>query len=49
MGSCPLNRKIFFDKKKKYFWVILALFENFEAKRAKNGSKNQKTFLVNVF
>jgi hypothetical protein len=28
------------------FWVILALFENFEA--AKNGSKNQKTYLVNV-
>ncbi len=28
--------------------VILALFLNFEAKRAKNSSKNQKTFLVNV-
>jgi hypothetical protein len=27
---------------KKMFWVILALFENFEAKGAKNGSKNQK-------
>jgi hypothetical protein len=30
------------------FWVILALFANFEAERAKNGSKNQKTYLVNV-
>jgi hypothetical protein len=28
--------------------VILALFEYFEAKRTKNGSKNQKTYLVNV-
>ncbi len=32
---------IFFELKKK-IWVILALFENFEARRAKNGSKNQK-------
>jgi hypothetical protein len=29
----------------KFCGVILALFDNFEAKRAKNGSK---TFLVNV-
>jgi hypothetical protein len=34
---------------KKYFLkVILALFSNFEAKRARNGSKNQKTYFVNV-
>jgi hypothetical protein len=32
----------FFDIFEKNFGVILALFENFEAKRAKNGSKNQK-------
>jgi hypothetical protein len=31
--------------KKIFFCLILALFEKFEAKRAKNGSKNQK----NVF
>ncbi len=37
---------IFF--KKIIFWVILALFKNFEAKRAKNGSKSQKTYFVNV-
>jgi hypothetical protein len=30
------------------FGVILALFENFEAKRAINGSKKQKTYLVYV-
>jgi hypothetical protein len=29
----------------EFFWVILALFANFEAECAKNGSKNQK----NVF
>ena len=34
--------------KKKKNWVILVLFSNFEAKRAKNGSKNQKTYFVNV-
>jgi hypothetical protein len=28
--------------------IILLLFSNFEAKRAKNGSKNHKTYLVNV-
>jgi hypothetical protein len=28
--------------------VILSLFEKFEASRAKNGSKDQKTYLVNV-
>jgi hypothetical protein len=39
---------IFFEEKKIFFWVILAHFENFEAKRAKNGSKNQKTDFVNV-
>ncbi len=33
---------IFFGLKKKISRVIFALFENFEAKRAKNGSKNQK-------
>ncbi len=33
---------------KKFFWVILALFANFEAERAKNGSKNPKTYFVNV-
>ncbi len=36
----------FFNK--KIFWVILALFANFEAKCAKNGSKNKKTYFVNV-
>ncbi len=34
--------------KKIFFYVIFVLFSNFEAKRAKNGSKNQKTYLVNV-
>jgi hypothetical protein len=34
--------------KKNFFFVILAIFEKFEAKGAKNGSKNQKTFLVRV-
>jgi hypothetical protein len=39
----------FFDlKKKKIFKVILVLFSNFEAKGARNGSKNQKTYVVNV-
>ncbi len=33
---------------KNYLNVILVLFSNFEAKRARNGSKNQKTYLVNV-
>jgi hypothetical protein len=28
--------------KKKFFKVKLVLFSNFEAKRARNGSKNQK-------
>ncbi len=28
---------------------MLAFFEIFEAKRAKNGSKNKKKYLVNVF
>jgi hypothetical protein len=37
---------IFFPK--NFFEVILVLFSNFEAKRAKNGSKNQKTYFVNV-
>jgi hypothetical protein len=31
-----------------FFKVILVLFLNFEAKRARNGSKNQKMYLVNV-
>jgi hypothetical protein len=39
---------IFSDLKKKKIGVILALFANFEAERRKNGSKNQKTYLVNV-
>ncbi len=38
---------IFVDLK-KINCVILALFKNFEAKRTKNGSKNQKTYFVNV-
>jgi hypothetical protein len=37
---------IFFPK--KLFWVILALFAIFDAERAKNRSKNQKTYLVHV-
>jgi hypothetical protein len=37
---------IFF--KKNFFWVILALFANFEAERAKKSLKNQKTYFVNV-
>jgi hypothetical protein len=32
----------FLVKQKNFFLVILVLFENFEAKRTKNGSKNQK-------
>jgi hypothetical protein len=40
----------FFDflPKKIFFWPYYYFFSNFEAKRAKNGSKNQKTYLVNV-
>jgi hypothetical protein len=34
--------------KKKKIYAILVLFSNFEAKCAKNGSKNQKTYFVNV-
>jgi len=34
--------------KKNFLKVILVLFSNFEAKRARNGSKNQKTYFVNV-
>ncbi len=34
--------------KKKNFQVIFVLFSNFEAKRARNDSKNQKTYFVNV-
>ncbi len=30
------------------FWCILALLPNFEAKCARNGSKNLKTYFVNV-
>ncbi len=41
-----ISFQIFF--KKNFFWVILALFANFEAECAKNGSKNQKTYFVNV-
>ncbi len=33
---------------KKFFKVILVLFSNFEAKLARNSSKNQKTYFVNV-
>jgi hypothetical protein len=32
----------------KMLGVILALFANFEAKCTKNGTKNQKTYFVNV-
>jgi hypothetical protein len=39
----------FFDFFKNFFfWATLVLFSNFEAKRAKNGSQNQKTYLLNV-
>ncbi len=34
--------------KKKNLGVLLALFANFDAQRAWNSSKNQKTYLVNV-
>jgi hypothetical protein len=34
--------------KKIFFYVTLVLFSNFEANCAKNGSKNQKTYFVNV-
>ncbi len=34
--------------KKKIFKGHISTFFNFEAKRAKNGSKNQKTYFVNV-
>jgi hypothetical protein len=37
---------IFFQK--KVLGVILAIFANFEAKCAKDGSKYQKTYFVNV-
>ncbi len=33
---------------KNFFWVILALFANFEAERAKKAQKFKKTYLVNV-
>ena len=32
----------------KFVFCHFSTFENFEAKRAKNGSKNQKTYFVNV-
>ncbi len=32
----------------KFFKGHISTFSNFEAKRAKNGSKNQETYLVNV-
>jgi hypothetical protein len=35
-------------KKKNNFKVILVLFSNFDCKCAGSGSKNQKTYLVNV-
>jgi hypothetical protein len=38
----------FFICSKKICYVIFVLFSNFEAKRAKNGSKSQKTYLINV-
>jgi hypothetical protein len=37
-----------FFSKNFFLKAILVFFSNFEAKRAKNGSKNQKTYLVNV-
>ncbi len=44
---CFFNIFLIFCQK-IFFGVILALFANFEAKCAKNGSKNQKTYFVNV-
>jgi hypothetical protein len=45
-----MKNYVFFDTffdllKKKFFWVKVVLFSKFEAKRAKNGSKNGKPFL----
>jgi hypothetical protein len=31
-----------------FFWVILALFANFEAERVRNSSKKRETASVNV-
>ncbi len=39
---------LFFIFSKNIFLVILALFENFETKCVKNGSKNQKAYFVSV-
>jgi hypothetical protein len=33
----------------KYFEFIFALYANIEAKRAPNGSKNRKTYFINVY
>ncbi len=33
---------------KTNLFVVLALFANFKAKRGRNGSKDLKTYLVNV-
>jgi hypothetical protein len=48
------SNSVFFDTQiekiiKNYFFVytVLALFANFEVKRARNGSKNQKTYFIN--
>jgi hypothetical protein len=47
---CVFNAFFDFFEKKIFFCHIgtVVLFSNFEAKRAKNGSKNQKTYFVNV-
>jgi hypothetical protein len=42
-----ISMSAFYDNrfdKKKLFKVILVLLSNFEAKSAKNGAKNQKTY-----
>jgi hypothetical protein len=48
-GSKSASNSAFFDTHFKISWniifaVILALFANFEAKRAQNGPKNEKSF-----
>ncbi len=47
-GKFCVFRYLFWFFLKHFFWVLLALFANFEAQRARNSSKNQKTYLVNV-
>ncbi len=40
----PISKKF----EKNIFWVILALFANFEVKRERNGLKKLKTYFINV-